>query len=158
MATSTTSKSSTSAAAISAGANHTFTIPAFSEPAGCTMTRFKVTLNISNSNLTTRSIASGVSAPTKDTWYNISEAARIGWTDGSTSKVVIHNGSSGNLSCSAIVIFEYTLDKVKNGDLIKRTDRSKLGVSTTKGDLIKDSNFLKGADATASDFNSAYGL
>ena len=157
MATSTTQKVS-SGSSVGGGSNTTFTVPAFSVPAGCTMTRFKVSLNISNSNLSTRSIASGVSAPAKDTWYNISEAARIGWTDGSTSKVKIHNSSSSNISCAAVITFEYTLNKVKKGDLIQRTDRSKLGVSTTQGNLIKDSNFSSGTDITASGFNSAYGL
>ena len=157
MTTDTTAKNS-SGAAISGGTDYTFTVPAFSVPDGCTIKRFKVSLSISNSNLVTRAISSGTTAPAKDTWYTYSStnAKMIGWTDGSTSKVKIHNNSSGSLSCAAIITFEYTLDKVVKGNKIMNYDRSKAGKSANQGAVMKDTNFMIGDIITASAFNSEY--
>ena len=159
MAVSTTTKSATSGN-IAAGATKTFTIAAFTVPDGCTINRFKVALNVLNSNLQFRPIADGLSAPAKDTWYTYSaaNAQMIGWTDGSTSKAVVKNSSSGNLSCNVTITFEYKLDKVVAGDKIYSYDRSKTGTSTSSNSVMTDSNFSSGTKIEASTFNTAYGL
>jgi len=47
---------------------------------------------------------------------------------------------------------------VTAGNIIKATDRSQLGIATSAGNVISDSHFSANTIATASGFNSAYGL
>lgn len=139
---------------VGAGTDYTFTVSEFSVPAGQKFTRYKVIKAINVSNMDLRAISGQTSKPVWDEWNT--NKALIGWTDGSTSKVNVHNSNSSGKSFRVSVVFEtedlpYTA--VTKGNKIMATDRSQTGQTTTVGAVIQDSHFSSGVSAEASTFN-----
>ena len=137
--------------------DYTFTVDSFTLPSGQQFKRYKVTVpeGISRTNMGLRPISGQSSNPAWDTWNT--NKALIGWSNGSTSNVKVHNGSGASKSFNVKIIFEtenvpYT--RVTAGNKIMAADRSQTGTSTTAGNVIKDSHFSAGTKAEASTFNS----
>lgn len=145
---------------VGAGSDYTFTCTEFSVPAGEKFTRYKVIKAINVSNMDLRPISGQTSKPAWDTWNT--NAALIGWKDGSTSKVKVHNSNSAGKSFRVSIVFEtedlpYTA--VVKGEKIKASDLNQIpGKSVKAGDLIKssdiDGKISAGTVITASDFNT----
>jgi len=85
------------------GYTHTFTVSAFSVPAGERIVRYRVCKVITVSNMDLRPISGQSSAPVWDTYTT--NTALIGW-NGGESKVKVHNGNDSNKSFNVYIDFE----------------------------------------------------
>lgn len=150
---------SASGKTVGSGSTYTFTCNnSFTVPTGCVFKSVSVTKNSQSSGQVYLRNASS-STTTNLSWGNeYTDPAFIAWTDGGTPKVKVYNGASTGQSVSVTVKFTVTLEKVKSPDVIKYTDRSKTGTSTTQYAVMKDSHFSSGTKIEASTFNTAYGL
>lgn len=145
---------------IGSGSDYTFTVDAFSVPSGEKFVRYKVVKAVAVSDMDLRPISGQTSKPVWDVWNT--NKALIGWSDGSTSKVKVHNSRSSGQSFRVYIVFEtedlpYTA--VVKGNKVKASDLNQIsGKSVKAGDIIKasdiDGKISAGTIITASAFNS----
>lgn len=111
-----------------------------------------------NDTLSGRNIARSTSPWTSLSWNTeYTDRALIKCSDGwSAPQIRLQNGTSFQMTVdiTITVTTEASYTPVTQGNVIKATDRSQTGTSTTAGDVISDTHFSAGTIMTASDFNS----
>jgi len=146
-------------ASMSTGTTKTFTTAAFTVPSGEKFVGMKVVNPNAVSGMALHMDGDAVEVYGKVGWNTYKSKVSKLWTDGNGAKIKFANpvgAASGTVSTRLTVIFKtedvpYTA--VTKGNIIKATDRSQTGKSTTAGSVISDTHFSAGAAATASSFN-----
>ena len=118
MATHTYRKTSSGASILSTY-THTFTVSAFSVPAGERFVRYKVCKGILVSNMDMRPISGQSSTPVWDAWET--NTALIGW-NGGESKVKVHNGNTS--AKSFVVYIEFETEDIPTHNVTCKTSGS----------------------------------
>ena len=146
-------------ASMSTGTSKTFTTATFTVPKGEKFVGMKVVNPNAVSGMALHMDGDAVDVYGTTGWNTYKSKVSALWTNGKGAKIKFTNptgAASGTVSTRLTVIFKtedsgYTA--VVKGNIIKATDRSQTGKSTTAGNIIKDTNFEAGTIIKASDFN-----